>query len=389
MSGAVLTLNAGSSSLKFALFQGERAVLRGAFDAIDKAPKAIVKGADGEALDGPAVEGTGHEAVVPALFEWVEGRLGGVALAAVGHRIVHGGDRFTRAVLVDEGVMGAMEALVPLAPLHQGHNIAAVRAVSRAAPGLAQVACFDTAFHRTLPAVARRLALPDRLGLQRYGFHGLSYAWIARHLPPELAAGRVIVAHLGSGASLCAMVRGQSVETTMGTTPLDGLVMGTRCGALDAGVVLYLMRETGMTAEAVEHLLYHEAGLLGVSGVSADMRALHASEAPGAAAAVELFAYRVAQMAGGLMAALCEGGGGLDGFVFTGGIGEHDARVRALVADRLGWMGVTVDSEAAVPGLVSRAGAAVQTWVMATDEEAVIAGETGQVMQRTGLAVAI
>ncbi len=353
-------------------------MLRGEFEDVTGTPHAVAKAEDGSVLDAPKVEGAGHEAVLPALFAWVQAHLAGRALAAVGHRIVHGGDAFTGPARVDEAAIAAMEALVPLAPLHQPHNLAAIRAVSAAQPGLAQVACFDTAFHRTLPGVARRWALPDRLGLRRYGFHGLSYEWAASQLPHDLAGGRVIVAHLGSGASLCAMVAGQSVETTMGTTPLDGLVMGTRCGTLDAGVVLYLLQERGMTAAAVEHLLYHEAGLLGLSGVAADMRTLHASEAPAAAGAVELFAYRVAQLAGGLMAAL----GGIDGFVFTGGIGEHDARVRALVADHLGWMGIALDPDAAVPGRISADRSALEVLVIAADEEAVIDRQVRGVLRR-------
>ena len=369
---AALTLNAGSSSLKFALFEGDRAVLRGAVEDITDRPVATAHRADGAAMDPPAVSGTGHEAVLPAVLDWVGQHLGGAALQAVGHRIVHGGDRFTAAVRIDAGVMADMAALIPLAPLHQPHNLAAIEAVTAARPELPQVACFDTAFHRTLPAVARRHALPDWLGLQRYGFHGLSYTWIAGQLPHELAAGRVIVAHLGSGASLCALVAGQSVETTMGTTPLEGLVMGTRCGSLDPGVVLYLLQHKGMTVDRVEHLLYHESGLLGLSGVSADIRTLHDSDAPSAGAAIELFAYRIAQQAGGLMAAL----GGLDGFVFTGGIGEHDARVRALVVDRLGWLGLAIDPEAQAPGPISPAGAPVTVLVIPTDEEAVIARQT-------------
>ncbi len=376
---AVLTLNAGSSSLKFALFDECGAMLRGEFENITHAPQASARDAHGAALDPPAASGTGHEAVLPALFDWVTAHLGGPALEAVGHRIVHGGDHFTGPARIDDAVLADMEALSPLAPLHQTHNVAAIRAVSAARPALPQVACFDTAFHRTLPGVARRWALPDRFGLRRYGFHGLSYEWIAGQLAPPLAAGRVIVAHLGSGASLCALAAGRSVETTMGTTPLDGLVMGTRCGSLDPGVVLYLLQERGMPAAEVEHLLYHEAGLLGASGVSADMRQLHGSEAPAAGAAVELFAYRVAQLAGGLMAAL----GGLDGFVFTGGIGEHDARVRALVADHLRWLGVAVDPGRPAPGRISPAGSAVEVWVIPTDEEAVIARQTREQTRAT------
>jgi acetate kinase len=370
---AVLTINAGSSSLKFALFQGARAVLRGEFEAITEAPVAWARAADGATLEPPATPGVGHEAVLPALLDWVQQHLDGAVMEAVGHRIVHGGDRFTGPVAIDDAVLAAMEALVPLAPLHQPHNIAAIRAAAR--PGLVQIACFDTAFHCTLPALARRIALPDRLGLHRYGFHGLSYDWIAGRLPPNLAAGQTIVAHLGNGASLCAMAAGQSIETTMGMTALEGLMMGTRCGSLDPGVMLHLMQAQGWTAQAVEHLLYHDAGLLGVSGVSSDMRTLHASDAPMAAAAISLFAYRIALQVGAMAAAL----GGVDGLVFTGGIGEHDARVRALVCDRLGWMGLAIDPAAAAPGRISPDGAAAEVWVIPTDEEAVIARQTQDV----------
>ena len=352
---AVLTLNAGSSSLKFALFDAGRALVRGEVEAIDTDPKASATDADGKATEPPTVPGRGHEAVFPALFDWAARH---AAIDAVGHRIVHGGDAFTGPVRIDDAALVAMEALIPLAPLHQPHNIAAIRAVAAAQPGLPQVACFDTAFHRTMPDTARRHALPDRLGLRRYGFHGLSYEWIAGRLPPALAAGRVVAAHLGSGASLCALQAGRSVETTMSTTPLDGLVMGTRCGALDPGVVLHLVRQMG--ADATEHLLYHEAGLLGVSGESADMRALHASGSPGARAAIELFTDRVAADVAALATAL----GGLDALVFTGGIGEHDAPVRDAIVARLAWMGP------------------MQVLVIPADEEAVIARQVRAVLAR-------
>lgn len=288
---AVLTLNAGSSSLKFALFAGGRAVLRGAFEDITGSPKASVKDADGHALEAPRAESPGHEAVLPGLFDWLAQHTGPAGIEAVGHRVVHGGDRFGGPVLVDDDVLAGIEALAEYAPLHQGHNLAAIRAVLAVRPALAQVACFDTAFHRSMPEVARTLPLLPRLGLRRYGFHGLSYEYIAGCLPPNLAAGRVIVAHLGSGASLCALAAGRSVETTMSTTPLDGLVMGTRCGALDPGVLLLLLRR-GMDTGALEHLLYHESGLLGLSGVSGDMRKLHAAGSEASTAAIELFAYR-------------------------------------------------------------------------------------------------
>ncbi len=371
----VLTLNAGSSSLKFALFKGARAVLRGRFEQITDAPRGHATGADGAALEPPAVDGVGHEAVLPALFAWVRAH-GGAPVQAVGHRIVHGGDR-PGAVLADDAVLAALAALSPLAPLHQPHGLAAIRAARAAEPGLPQVACFDTAFHRTMPEVARRLPLPASLGLRRYGFHGLSYEWIAGQLPPRLAAGRTVAAHLGSGASLCALQAGVSIETTMGMTPLDGLMMSTRCGALDPGVALYLTQARGMDTEAVEHLLYHEAGLLGVSGVSGDVRALHADGGADAAAALELFAYRIAQEVGAMAAAL----GGVDGLVFTGGIGEHDPAVRAAVCARLGWLGLTVEPGQLAPGRVGGAanGTGAEVWVIPTDEEAVIARQTAEV----------
>ena len=359
---AVLTLNAGSSSLKFAVFDGTHALLRGAFESLDERPKAKATGLDGAAIEPPKTNSGGHDDVLPVLFEWVEQHLNGARLEAVGHRIVHGGERSAPAI-VDEALLTELEALTPLAPLHQPHNIAGIRAAQKAQPGLRQVACFDTAFHQTLPQVARQLALPERLGLRRYGFHGLSYAWIVSQLPPHLVTGRVVVAHLGSGASLCALQAGRSVETTMSTTPLDGLVMSTRCGSLDPGVVLHLVRSLGV--DAAEHLLYHEAGLLGVSGTSGDVREL-GSTGP----AVELFAYRAAMDMAWMAAATA----GLDGVVFTGGIGEHDAAVRAAICDRLAWLGVAIDP-AATTGRISTQDSKVEVWVIATDEEAVIASQ--------------
>ena len=360
---AVLTLNAGSSSLKFAVFEGDQTLLRGAFAAIDKAPEAKATGADGIALAPPEVHGTGHEAVLPSLFRWVEGHLSGSRLDVVGHRVVHGGER-TGPALVDDALLAELEALSPLAPLHQPHNIAGIRAAQKAEPRIRQVACFDTAFHHTLPAVARQLALPSRLGLRRYGFHGLSYEWIAGQLSPKLAAGRVVVAHLGSGASLCALQAGRSMETTMSTTPLDGLVMSTRCGSLDPGVVLHLVRTLGV--DAAEHLLYHESGLLGVSGTSGDLRDLKGDEL-----AVELFAYRTAMDLAWMAAAI----GGIDGIVFTGGIGEHNPAVREAICAHLAWLGVSIDPMAPTVGRISTPGNALEVWVIATNEEAVIAGQ--------------
>ena len=374
-------MNAGSSSLKFALYKGaDENILRGVVEGVGQAPHVSLNAPHMRRLDPPDLAGSSYEGVLDKLLQWLNAHLDGDVIGAVGHRIVHGGQRFADPVRIDEAVLAELDALIPLAPLHQPHNLAAIRAVARAQPALPQVGCFDTAFHRTMPAVATRLALPRALGdaeMRRYGFHGLSYEFIAarlRQVAPALARGRVIVAHLGSGASLCAMRDGRSIETTMGFSTLDGLVMGTRPGCLDAGAVLYLMQSRGMTAAAVEDLLYHRSGLLGVSGISGDMRELAASTRLEAREAVELFAYRLAGEAGRLAAAL----GGLDGLVFTAGIGEHDAALRAEICRRLAWLGVVPDPAAneAGHGRISTDASAVEAWVVPTDEEAVIARHT-------------
>lgn len=381
MAPVILTLNAGSSSLKFALYKGaEETILRGVVEGVGQAPRLSLMAPHLRRLDPPDLAGGSYEAVLDTLLRWLNAQLDGEAIGAVGHRIVHGGQRFMDPVRIDEAVLAELDALVPLAPLHQPHNLAAIRAVARAQPALPQVGCFDTAFHRTMPAVATRLALPRALGdgeMRRYGFHGLSYEFIAgrlRQVAPALARGRVVVAHLGSGASLCAMRDGRSVETTMGFSTLDGLVMGTRPGCLDAGAVLYLMQSRGMTAQAVEDLLYHQSGLLGVSGISGDMRELTASARPEAREAVELFTYRLAGEAGRLAAAL----GGLDGLVFTAGIGEHDAALRTEVCRRLAWLGVVLDpaANAGGHGRISTGASPIEAWIVPTDEEAVIARHT-------------
>ncbi len=378
--GPVLTLNAGSSSLKFSVFDGAAEVLRGQVSGIGKHP-SIEARVDGRQLPPPAPQGRTHEEVLPGLLDWIGGQLGGRAIAAAGHRVVHGGTGFVDPVRITDAVMQGLEALVPLAPLHQPHNLAAIRAVRQAMPDLPQAATFDTAFHSTMPAVATWLALPHALraaGLRRYGFHGLSYEFIAgrlRELSPAVAAGRVLVCHLGNGASLCAMVDGRSVETTMGFTALDGLVMGTRCGALDPGAVLYLMQERSLSSDAVEDMLYHQSGLLGVSGVSGDMRDLAASSDPGAREAVDLFIHRLVACAGGMIACM----GGIGAIVFTGGIGEHDADVRRRVCIALSWLGLSLDDAANAAGgtgRFSRDGNQVEAWVIPTDEEAMIARHT-------------
>lgn len=380
MRGLVLALNAGSSSLKFAAFDGERAVLRGQVSGIGTHPKAEAS-QDGRALALPDLPCATHAAVLPGLLDWVRGHLGGAAIRAIGHRVVHGGVRFTGPVRLDNAVVAALDSLVPLAPLHQPHSLAAIRAAGAALPGLPQVACFDTSFHATMPAVATWLGLTRELheaGVRRYGFHGLSYEFIAgrlRELSPGLAGGRVLVAHLGNGASLCAMRDGRSIGTTMGLTALDGLLMATRPGNLDPGAVLHLMQARGLSAAAVETLLYHGAGLLGVSGLSGDMRVLAGSADPRAREAIALFVHRVTGCAGGLIAQM----GGLDGIVFTAGIGEHDAAIRAAVCNGLAWLGLALDNgvnQAGGTARISAAGSGVEAWVIPTDEEAMIARDT-------------
>ena len=383
---AVLTVNAGSSSIKFALFdvRGLHRIASGAVDGIGTAPRFKVQGADGAVLarhdwvDGAALS---HEALLAPVLDWVSGHLDGAVLLGAGHRIVHGGTA-TGPVRLDAAALDALTKLIPLAPLHQPHNLAGVRAVM-ALRDMPQVGCFDTAFHHAMPRIATSLALPRHFadeGVRRYGFHGLSYEFIARQLravAPD--AGRVIAAHLGNGASLCAMRDGRSVDTTMGMTALDGLVMGTRCGAIDPGAVLYLMQARGMDADAVLHLLYEQSGLLGVSGVSADMRVLMASGDPHAAEAIDLFAYRAAQGVGALAASL----DGLDTLVFTAGIGEHVALVRAAICARLGWLGVLLDDAANVrhAGVISAPHGRVTVRVIPTDEEATIARHCLEVLR--------
>ncbi|MGC1303870.1 MAG: acetate/propionate family kinase [Caulobacteraceae bacterium] len=387
MADAVLSLNAGSSSLKFALFEvdaaGPTPLARGEIEGIGTAPHLIARGEDRRVLterrwpNGAAML---HEVFFHELFDWVEAHLGGDALVGVGHRVVHGGREFCVPVRADAATLAKLDALSPLAPLHQPHNLAAIRAAQAVRPGLPQVACFDTAFHCTQPLVATRFALTRDLeaeGVRRYGFHGLSYEYVARRLAeldPPMAKGRVIAAHLGAGASLCALQGGVSIDTTMGFTAVDGLVMGTRCGALDPGVILYLVQAHGFTGEQIEDLIYRRSGLLGVSGVSSDMRRLLESTDPGAREAVELFVYRIAREAAALAGSL----GGLDGLVFTAGIGENAAQVRQAVCDRLVWLGATIDAAAntANAPLISHPDARLKVRIIPTDEEGMIAIHT-------------
>jgi len=386
MTRALLTLNAGSSSLKASLFEVDtreiRLALSGEVTGIGTAPRFHVRGPAADSADDRLWPGadTPFEDILGAVLAWAEAHLGAGALMAVGHRVVHGGRDHVRPERVTGDLIAALDRLTPLAPLHEPHNVAPMREIAAARPDLPQVACFDTAFHATLPPVAARLALPrewEDAGVRRYGFHGLSYEYVAGQLAgiaPDLAAGRVIVAHLGAGASLCAMRGGVSLDTTMSFTALDGLVMATRCGAIDPGVILYLLREGGLTADAVETLLYSQSGLLGVSGLTGDMRALLESADPRAAEAIELFVHTLARQAGGLISSL----GGLDGLVFTAGIGERSAAIRARVCERLAWLGIELDgaANAANAPLISAPASRVAVRVIPTDEEAMIARHT-------------
>lgn len=391
MSDALLVLNAGSSSLKFSVFLDEeppRLLVRGQLEEIASHPRFVAR-ADGAVIgqhSWPAGTRLGHAGAVDHLLAWGRsGVLGEHRIAAVGHRVVHGGARFSAPVLIDDAIVAELEALVPLAPLHLPHNLAAIRVVTQKAPWVVQVACFDTAFHRAQPPVAQAFALPRRYadeGVRRYGFHGLSYEYIASALQstdPAAAAGRTVVAHLGNGASMCALVGGQSVATTMSFTPLDGLMMGTRCGSLDPGVVLYLLERHGMDARALTRLLYEQSGLLGVSGSSSDMRELLARSDAASVEALDLFVYRVRRELGSLAAAL----GGLDALVFTGGIGENAAPIRARVCRDASWLGLDLDEEANARGgpRVSRTGSRVSAWVIPTNEELMIALHARRVLE--------
>ncbi|MBY0298895.1 MAG: acetate/propionate family kinase [Methylobacterium sp.] len=383
---AALVLNAGSSSLKFQVFlRGEdgapQRLYQGLAEGLGGAPHLCIRDRAGTVLadERPDAQASyGHEAALLQVAEWLSTHRGEHRLAAVGHRVVHGGMAYAAPVRIDDAVLEELERLVPLAPLHQPHNLEPIRIVRRRFPDLPQVACFDTAFHRGQPEVAQLFALPaevSRRGVRRYGFHGLSYAFIASVLgavSPALAEGRVVAAHLGNGASLCALDRGRSIATTMGFSALDGLPMGTRCGSLDAGAVFYLLREMGLTPDQAERMLYTRSGLLGVSGLSNDMRILraHAATHPGARTAIDLFVYRIGRELGSLVAAL----GGIDGIVFTGGIGEHDAATRAEVLRGAAWAGFRLDEAANAAGgpRITR-GEGPQAFVIPTDEEAMIA----------------
>lgn len=393
----ILALNAGSSSLKFALFavDGLVCVLRGSINGTDGKPAFRAHGVLLDQKKPLLPDWSGAERTVAAaahmLLHWLETFIPVAALRAVAHRVVHGGT-VTESRRVTPDLLTYLESLTPLAPLHQPQSLKIIHLLEHLYPALPQIVCFDTAFHATMPELHRRFALPrvwHERGVRRYGFHGLSYEHAAgqlRKCAPAAFAGRAIVAHLGSGASLCALHAGKSLDTSMGFSALDGLVMGTRPGTLDAGVVLYFLRVAGMNADAIEHLLYHESGLRGVSGISADMEILLNSADAAAREAVDLFCLRVAREAGGLISML----GGLDALVFTGGIGEHAASIRQQIVTRLGWTGLELDAAANAeahgddPMLLCAAGSRVAIWMIPADEESVMARHARTAMAAAG-----
>lgn len=392
MSNAILVVNAGSSSIKFSVFleQGDALdlLLGGQIESLYTAPRFKAKDAAGAVVgerQWAQGEALGHDGAITYLAGFLRERLGEHRLAAVGHRVVHGGLDYTAPVRLTAEIVGHLERFIPLAPLHQPHNLKPIRLLLANQPQLPQVACFDTAFHRGQPEVAQAFALPPAIterGVRRYGFHGLSYEYIASVLPqldPQAATGRTVVLHLGNGASLCAIHASKSVASTMGFTAVDGLPMGTRSGNLDPGVVLYLMDELKMDARAIEKLLYQQSGLLGVSGVSSDMRTLLGSTEPKAQFAVELFVYRIVRELGSLAAAL----GGLDALVFTGGIGEHAAPIRERVCQAAAWLGVELDptANAANGPRLSTAASRTAAWVIPTNEELMIARHTRRLVK--------
>jgi acetate kinase len=381
----IAVVNAGSSSVKFAVYTADSnlgLMLKGQIEGIGATPRARLSGARGEALSAPDLprDGFDHDAATRTMMQIVGPHLDGRDIVAVGHRVVHGGTEFSAPLRLDDEAIERLAAFIPLAPLHQPHNLAVIRAIRAARPELPQIACFDTAFHCGQPALAQAFALPRpyaEAGIRRYGFHGISYEYVSSRLDavaPEIATARVIIAHLGNGASLCAIREGRSVASTMGFTAVDGLVMGTRCGALDPGVLIHLMDRYGLGARELEDLIYRKSGLLGVSGLSSDMRTLRASTEATAKEAVDLFVYRIQREIGSLAAAL----GGLDALVFTGGIGENDAASRAEIADGCAWLGLKLDPAANSRSAlrISAPESRIAAFVVKTDEEFEIARRT-------------
>ena len=394
MNDLIVVLNGGSSSLKFSVFEtttdGDLELdLKGQIEGIGTAPTFVAKNPDGEILNETSWDDASIDQrfLFGYLVGWATGQIKDSEVIGVGHRVTHGGPDYTAPALVDDALLEEVKKLIPLAPLHLPHNLAYIKAVRAMESDMPQVACFDTAFHRGHPEVAERFAIPDALhqeGVRRYGFHGLSYEYIARELgrvAPEVAEGRVVVCHLGSGASMCAIQGGRSIDSTMGLTALDGLPMGTRCGSLDPGVVLYLMAEKGYDSEALQQLFYHDCGLRGLSGISNDMRVLEASDDPKAKLALDYFVYRVNRELGALAAAM----GGIDAVVLTAGIGERSPEIRARICEGARWLGVSLDEEAnrAAGPRITTADSRVSAWVIPTDEEKMIAIHTYAVLQKT------
>jgi acetate kinase len=391
MAEAILVINAGSSSIKFSLFaergSGPQLDCRGQIEGITTSPHFIARDAAGAILSerswGDGVN-LGHDGALDHLSSFLRGEVKDMPLSGVGHRVVHGGLEYAEPVRVDSDILTALRKFIPLAPLHQPHNLTPIGLLLERMPQVPQVACFDTAFHRTNPEIAQWFALPAELhdaGVRRYGFHGLSYEYVASVLPrvdAAAAAGKTVVLHLGNGASMCALERGKSVASTMGFTAVEGLPMGTRCGSVDPGVILYLMSERKMTAAAIEKLVYKQSGLLGVSGISSDMRTLLASSEPRAGLAVDLYVYRIGRELGSLAAAL----GGLDAIVFTAGIGENSAAIRERVCRAAAWLGVELDADANNAGgpRISTPQSRVSAWVIPTNEELMIAQHTRRLL---------
>jgi acetate kinase len=391
MPDCLAVLNAGSSSIKFALYgaSDEALLFRGQIESIGLEPRLKVRDAAGHTVaeERWPPEGFDHGAATRQIVRVANDLLAGSKVVAVGHRVVHGGMNHGAPVRIDPGIIEELQRLVPLAPLHQPHNLSPIRAIIEHAPKLPQVACFDTAFHRTQSATVQSFALPRKYfaeGVRRYGFHGLSYEYVAaemRRVAPDIAEQRLVIAHLGNGASLCAVHEGRSVASTMGFTAVDGLMMGTRCGTIDPGVILYLMDSHRMDARAVEDLVYKKSGLLGVSGISPDMRTLRGSAAPEAKEAIQLFVHRIVREIGSHAAAL----GGLDGLIFTAGIGENDPATRAEVAAGCAWLGLELDGARNRDGAgrISAASSRIQAWVVPTNEELMIARHAAAVLKRS------
>ena len=392
MKNGILTINAGSSSIKFALFELDGGLprhpsLSGQIDGLGAEARLVATHVSGQPFPEVGLKpGVQHQEAFDELLHWLGGHNGDDwKISAVGHRVVHGGELYSQPMVLTPDLLAELEQFIVLAPLHQPHNLAGIRALSARLPQVPQIGCFDTAFHRTQPHVAQLFALPRALsaeGVKRYGFHGLSYEYIARVLPEhsDKASGRVVVAHLGNGASMCAMVNRRSQATSMGFTAIDGLVMGTRSGSLDPGVILYLLENKGLGVKQLTNLLYKESGLLGVSGLSQDMRTLLASSDPAAAEAVELFCYRAVTQIGSLAAAI----GGIDALVFTGGIGEHAAEIRRRIVEGCRWLGLELDPDANTGQCIQigTTSSRVDVLVIPTDEEWMIADHTQALLRQ-------